>query len=145
MKFPIMTREFREIAMTVENKGPGTYQVSEDGMTVKTTSPAGEDRVLTLGDVEMMIQFFGSVRGQMRPAVPMEAAENIEGHPLQGLFVRHTSNEQHPIKNGAVFLARSEQFGWMEYPISPEMCQGFADWFAAKPEAICAPPGTALN
>lgn len=131
--------------MTVENEGPGTYQVSDDGMTVKMTSPAGVDRVLALGEVELMIKFFGSIRGQMKPTVPTRPIEKGEVYPLQDLFVLHTSIEHNPTKNGAVFQARSEQFGWMEYPISPEMCQGFADWFAAKPEAICAPPGTALN
>jgi hypothetical protein len=131
--------------MTVQIEGIETYQVSEDGMSVEIRWPTASDTRLTAGEVELIIRRLGAVRGQMLPAVPIDAAENIEVHPLQSLFVRHTSTEHNPAKNGAVILARSAQFGWMEYPISPEMCQGLANWFAAHPEAICAPSGTSFN
>lgn len=121
-----------------------TYEISEDGQMVTVTAD-GIDTVFSLAQVEQMITFFGIIRHQMNPPVPVEANELTLFRPALHVMMRHVSEAKKPLEQGAVFQFQSSQFGWFDCPMSPEFCQGLVHWLLAQPEAILPPPGTTLN
>ena len=122
-----------------------TYRISDDGSAAILTSPTGVETIMALEDVQRMIEFFGSIRAQMKPAVPIDVANRGTCHPANRLQILHIGTESLPLKNGALLLLRSDSFGWVDFEVSPELCQGLLHWLSAQPEAICPPPGTTLN
>lgn len=125
-----------------------TYKVSEDCTSVVVTAD-GIDTKFNLSQVETMINFFGAIRAQMAPAVPVAVPEPASGtyRPLQNLHVLPVlrDGESAPARTGALLVVRSDSFGWFDYPLTPEFCQGLLSWLSAHPELLNPPPGAVLN
>lgn len=121
-----------------------TYKISDDGGSV-TISSGGVDTIYTLEHLQQVVSFLGKIRAQMKPAVPIDVANRGTCHPANRLQILHIGTESLPLKNGALLLLRSDSFGWVDFEVSPAMCQDLLHWLSGQPEAICPPPGTTLN
>jgi hypothetical protein len=96
-------------------------------------------------ELQNLIGFLAHARTAMQPAVPVDLPDGMDTAPLSALLFRHISEENDPLKNGAVVVARSPLFGWQSFQADPEFCQGLIAWLSGNHKTISTPPGATLN
>lgn len=120
------------------------YKLSDD-KTFVTLMVSGEEKTFSTTEVEELITLFGYIRHQMSPPVPFNFTEATLYRPLSNVTLNHATTEQNPFAQGAVLKVMSSQFGWFDYELSAELCQGMAQWLAGNAAAINPPVGSTLN
>ena len=87
-------------------------------------------QVMRAEELDALIAQLGEMRSRMQPAIPTDQAKVTEAHPIGDFFFRRLAegNDNVPLKGGALFLFQSARYGWFQWPASPELCAGLAQW-----------------
>ncbi len=103
------------------------HTLSEDKKTVSVTVDAKD---MTAIEMDALIASMGRLRALMSPAVPVSIDEAHKPvyyiDNLAGWRIAPT--ERPPVDVGALFVARSPMYGYLQFPASPEFCAGLVHW-----------------
>ena len=107
-----------------------------DDRSVVTLTINGTDAKFSAQDFENLLGWLGGIRAQMQPAVPTAISANTQMLPLAQLVIAHPAGAVGtPTETGAVFAARSEMFGWLQFIAEPKFCEGIRNWLGSAPPA----------
>jgi hypothetical protein len=111
-------------------------------ITWKATGAIAE---LDAEQLDLLIVALGLARAAIAPAVPVQFPAPTA--PKPPLTHAHLLPSDHgpPVQAGCLLLVRSPAYGWLDYPISPEMCRLMVPFLQGDAESTAAPPGTSLQ
>lgn len=123
-----------------------SYVISDDKMNVTLTIDDKKYEIQVI-HLESLINWLGKLRADMNPPVPATSPSDAKQcHHLSSLFVSHLEGTScHPCVDGAAFLAKSENFGWLHFQADADFCRGLVSWLNGLPKNIVVPKGATIN